>query len=172
MDADSDDENQMNNASPVPRSSKMRNVMKSIHSYLEAHSNSEMNNKMDDVQQFVDNLILKKQLKEKFHIIFQKLKIFFKKLEILKYGLHANWQQYIILPFPSSCPGLPPFTINTHLVIDHRRSNWFVPRKLGPREVLRRHMLDLNEAIHKACEHDYPARVPVYLPVLYKLAFR
>ncbi|GFX14853.1 hypothetical protein TNCV_1485951 [Trichonephila clavipes] len=45
IDADSDDENVMSNASPVPTSSEMRNVMKSMSSYLDAHSNGEMNKK-------------------------------------------------------------------------------------------------------------------------------
>uniref|UniRef100_A0A8C4RRF5 Tigger transposable element-derived protein 4 n=1 Tax=Erpetoichthys calabaricus TaxID=27687 RepID=A0A8C4RRF5_ERPCA len=52
IDADSDDENEMNNAAPVPTSSEMRNIMKSMLSYLDAHSNDEMNNKMDDIEQF------------------------------------------------------------------------------------------------------------------------
>ncbi|GFW16111.1 hypothetical protein TNCV_4681031 [Trichonephila clavipes] len=63
----------MNNASPVPMSSEMRNVMKSMCNYLDAHSNGEMNNKIDDIEQFVDNLMLKKQCEEKYQIIFQKL---------------------------------------------------------------------------------------------------
>ncbi|GFU44041.1 hypothetical protein TNCV_4963531 [Trichonephila clavipes] len=49
---DSDDENEMNNAAPVPTSFEMRNVMKSMHSYLDAHSNGEMNKEMDDIEQF------------------------------------------------------------------------------------------------------------------------
>ncbi|GFW33815.1 hypothetical protein TNCV_3589001 [Trichonephila clavipes] len=57
IDADSDDEKEMNNAAPVPTSSEMRNVMKNMFSYLDAHSKNEMNNKMDDIEQFVDNLI-------------------------------------------------------------------------------------------------------------------
>ncbi|GFX67498.1 hypothetical protein TNCV_3463871 [Trichonephila clavipes] len=47
IDANSDDENEMNNAVPVPTSSGKRNTM--IH-YLEAHSNGEMNNKMNDIE--------------------------------------------------------------------------------------------------------------------------
>ncbi|GFW49263.1 hypothetical protein TNCV_3057731 [Trichonephila clavipes] len=38
IDEDSDDENEMNNAIPVPTSSKMRNIMKSMRSHLDAHS--------------------------------------------------------------------------------------------------------------------------------------
>ncbi|GFV98299.1 histone-lysine N-methyltransferase SETMAR [Trichonephila clavipes] len=52
--ADSDDENEMNNAASVPTSSEMSNVLKSMRSYLEAHSNAKRNNKMDDIEQFVD----------------------------------------------------------------------------------------------------------------------
>ncbi|GFW83025.1 hypothetical protein TNCV_4604521 [Trichonephila clavipes] len=59
--ADSD-ENEMNNAAPVPTSSKIRNIMKSMRSYLEAHSNGEMNNKRDDIEQFVDNWMLKRTI--------------------------------------------------------------------------------------------------------------
>ncbi|GFU11978.1 hypothetical protein TNCV_3265711 [Trichonephila clavipes] len=39
IDTDSDCENEINNASPVPTSSEMRNVMKSMLSYLDVHSN-------------------------------------------------------------------------------------------------------------------------------------
>ncbi|GFX16156.1 hypothetical protein TNCV_4704121 [Trichonephila clavipes] len=56
--ADSDDENKMKNAAPVPTSSKMRNIMKYLRSYLDAHSSGEMNNKMNDIEQNVDNLTL------------------------------------------------------------------------------------------------------------------
>ncbi|GFV37320.1 DDE-1 domain-containing protein [Trichonephila clavipes] len=59
INTDSDDENKMNNAAPITVSSEMRNVMKSIRSYLDAHSNGEMNNKRDNIEQFVDNLMLK-----------------------------------------------------------------------------------------------------------------
>ncbi|GFU01961.1 hypothetical protein TNCV_1524471 [Trichonephila clavipes] len=52
---DFDDENEMNNAIPVPTSSEMRNVMKSMRSYLEVRSNGEINNKTDDIEQCVDN---------------------------------------------------------------------------------------------------------------------
>ncbi|GFS68641.1 hypothetical protein TNCV_1958731 [Trichonephila clavipes] len=61
IDADSDDENEMNNAGPVPTSSEMGNIMKSMRSYLVVHSDGEMNNKMKDFDQFNDNLILKTQ---------------------------------------------------------------------------------------------------------------
>ncbi|GFW46045.1 hypothetical protein TNCV_3276631 [Trichonephila clavipes] len=50
IDADSDDENEMNNAAAFPTSSEMRNIMKNKLSYLEAHSNGEMNNKMNDIK--------------------------------------------------------------------------------------------------------------------------
>ncbi|GFU14943.1 hypothetical protein TNCV_795191 [Trichonephila clavipes] len=52
IDADSDEENEVNNAAPVPMSSEMRNIMKSMHSYLDAHTNGEVNNKMEDIGQF------------------------------------------------------------------------------------------------------------------------
>ncbi|GFT29595.1 uncharacterized protein TNCV_4890481 [Trichonephila clavipes] len=59
IDTDTDDENEMNKAAPAPTSSEMRKNMKSKRSYLDAHSNGEMNNKMDDIKQFVDSLMLK-----------------------------------------------------------------------------------------------------------------
>ncbi|GFW71161.1 hypothetical protein TNCV_535801 [Trichonephila clavipes] len=49
---DSCNENEMNNVAPVPTSSEMRNIMKSVCNYLDTHSNSEMNNEMDDIKQF------------------------------------------------------------------------------------------------------------------------
>ncbi|GFW28923.1 hypothetical protein TNCV_202461 [Trichonephila clavipes] len=52
---DSEDENEMNNAAPVPISPELRNVMKCMRSYLDAHSNGKMNNKMDDIDQYVDS---------------------------------------------------------------------------------------------------------------------
>uniref|UniRef100_A0A8C4SEN5 HTH CENPB-type domain-containing protein n=1 Tax=Erpetoichthys calabaricus TaxID=27687 RepID=A0A8C4SEN5_ERPCA len=72
IDADSDNENEMNNAAPVPTSSEMRNIMKSMRSYLDAHSNGEMNNKMNDIEQFVDNLMLKKTMQRKISDYFPK----------------------------------------------------------------------------------------------------
>ncbi|GFW43692.1 hypothetical protein TNCV_4770411 [Trichonephila clavipes] len=43
IDADSSDENEMNNAALVPMSSKIRNIMHSRRSYLDPHSKDEMN---------------------------------------------------------------------------------------------------------------------------------
>ncbi|GFS51191.1 hypothetical protein TNCV_3532801 [Trichonephila clavipes] len=40
----------MNKAAPDPASSETRNIMKSKRSYLHAHSNSEMNNNMDNIE--------------------------------------------------------------------------------------------------------------------------
>ncbi|GFS76396.1 hypothetical protein TNCV_1620361 [Trichonephila clavipes] len=57
-----DDENEINNAAPVPTSSEMRNIMTSMRSYLNTHSSGEKNNKMDDIEQFVDNLMLKETM--------------------------------------------------------------------------------------------------------------
>ncbi|GFV85555.1 DDE-1 domain-containing protein [Trichonephila clavipes] len=59
IDVDSDDESEKNNAASVPTSSRMRDVVKRIRSYLNAHSNGEMNKKIDDIEQIVDNLMLK-----------------------------------------------------------------------------------------------------------------
>ncbi|GFX38723.1 hypothetical protein TNCV_1170531 [Trichonephila clavipes] len=70
IDADSDDENEINNADPI---STPFVIMKSMRSYLGAHSNSKMNNKMDGIERFGDNWILKKTMQGKYQIIFQKL---------------------------------------------------------------------------------------------------
>ncbi|GFX27549.1 hypothetical protein TNCV_4996041 [Trichonephila clavipes] len=48
------DEHEVNIATSIPTSSEMRNTRKSMRSYLDAHSNGEMNEKMDDSEQFVD----------------------------------------------------------------------------------------------------------------------
>ncbi|GFU49757.1 hypothetical protein TNCV_2930371 [Trichonephila clavipes] len=45
---------------PVSTSSKMRSIKKSTRRYSDAHSNGEMNHKMDDIDQFGDSLILKR----------------------------------------------------------------------------------------------------------------
>ncbi|GFX65391.1 hypothetical protein TNCV_4475111 [Trichonephila clavipes] len=55
---DFDDVKEMNNATPVPTSSEMRDAMKCMRSYLDAHSNVEMNNRMYDTEQFVDSWML------------------------------------------------------------------------------------------------------------------
>ncbi|GFV07822.1 DDE-1 domain-containing protein [Trichonephila clavipes] len=72
MDADSSNENEMNNAAPVPTSSEMRNIMKIMRSYLDMHSNGDMNNKMDDLEQCVENLMLKKTMQRKISDYFLK----------------------------------------------------------------------------------------------------
>ncbi|GFV73237.1 hypothetical protein TNCV_4197221 [Trichonephila clavipes] len=52
IEADSDDENELNNAVLVPTSSEVRNIMTILPSHLDANSNGKMNNKMDDVEEF------------------------------------------------------------------------------------------------------------------------
>ncbi|GFV34424.1 hypothetical protein TNCV_5137651 [Trichonephila clavipes] len=64
--ADSEDENEMNNAAPVPTSSQMRNVMKSVYSYLEAHSDGEMNNKKNDIEQIDAKKIMQRKISDYF----------------------------------------------------------------------------------------------------------
>ncbi|GFT48106.1 hypothetical protein TNCV_1001031 [Trichonephila clavipes] len=66
--ADSDGD-EMNNPAPNPMSSETRNIFKGMQSYLDTHSNGEMNNKMDGIKQCVDNLTLKNAEK---NIIFSK----------------------------------------------------------------------------------------------------
>ncbi|GFV35129.1 hypothetical protein TNCV_292441 [Trichonephila clavipes] len=63
--ADFDEEKEKNDADPVSTSSEMRNIRKSRRSYLEAHSNGELNSKMDDIEQILDNLLLKKTIQRK-----------------------------------------------------------------------------------------------------------
>ncbi|GFX20185.1 uncharacterized protein TNCV_1437451 [Trichonephila clavipes] len=47
IDADCGNENEMKYTAPVPKWSEMRNIMKSMRSYLDSHSNGEMNNKRE-----------------------------------------------------------------------------------------------------------------------------
>ncbi|GFU48561.1 hypothetical protein TNCV_1439361 [Trichonephila clavipes] len=46
---DSNDENEMKNVALVPMSPEMRNIVKSIRSYLDAHFNGGINKKIDDI---------------------------------------------------------------------------------------------------------------------------
>ena len=39
-------------------------MIKSMRGYLDAHSNGEMNKTMDGLEQFVDNMVLKKTLQK------------------------------------------------------------------------------------------------------------
>ncbi|GFY35681.1 hypothetical protein TNCV_2619731 [Trichonephila clavipes] len=52
IDSDFDDGNETNSAVSVPKSSKMRKVMKSMGNYLDARSNDKMYNKLHDIEQF------------------------------------------------------------------------------------------------------------------------
>ncbi|GFU26283.1 hypothetical protein TNCV_1791961 [Trichonephila clavipes] len=63
--ADSDDENEKNNATSVPTASVMKTIIISMRSYLNVHSNAKMNNKMNDIEQFVDNLMPRKTTQRK-----------------------------------------------------------------------------------------------------------
>ncbi|GFV27029.1 hypothetical protein TNCV_4852661 [Trichonephila clavipes] len=51
-------------AAPGSPSPEMRNITRIICSYLVVHSDGETNNKMDDIKQFVDNLMLKNNAKK------------------------------------------------------------------------------------------------------------
>ena len=61
---DSDDESDIgiNDADPVPSTTEMQKMIKSMRMYLDAYSNGEMNKTMDSLDQFVDNRVLKKAL--------------------------------------------------------------------------------------------------------------
>ncbi|GFU93403.1 hypothetical protein TNCV_2727901 [Trichonephila clavipes] len=48
--ADFGDENEMNYTIVVPTSSEMRNIMKSMRSYVDTYSNGEMNSKRDEIE--------------------------------------------------------------------------------------------------------------------------
>ncbi|GFY33200.1 hypothetical protein TNCV_1240511 [Trichonephila clavipes] len=62
IDSHTDDENEMNKATLVRTSSEMKNILKSMRSYLDAHFSGELNNKMDDIEQCVDNLMLNREI--------------------------------------------------------------------------------------------------------------
>ncbi|GFT07761.1 transposable element Tcb1 transposase [Trichonephila clavipes] len=66
IDADSDDESEMNKAAHVPTSSEMRNIRKSMRIYLEAHSNGEMNNKRDEIEKFVTKKTMQRKISHYF----------------------------------------------------------------------------------------------------------
>ncbi|GFU40976.1 hypothetical protein TNCV_4645531 [Trichonephila clavipes] len=70
-DVDFNDKNEMN-AIPVSTSSDMKNIMKIMRSYLDAHPNSEMNNKMDDIEQYVANSVFRKTMQSKISDYFAK----------------------------------------------------------------------------------------------------
>ncbi|GFT28197.1 hypothetical protein TNCV_645561 [Trichonephila clavipes] len=53
IDVDFNDEKEISNAAPVPKSSEMRSILKIKRSYLDTHFIGEMNNKMDDIKQFL-----------------------------------------------------------------------------------------------------------------------
>ncbi|GFX15571.1 hypothetical protein TNCV_3305001 [Trichonephila clavipes] len=72
IDADSEDGNEMNEAGIASISSEKRNIVKSMHNCSDAHSNGEMDNKMDDIEQFVDNLMLKMTKQRKIPDYFPK----------------------------------------------------------------------------------------------------
>ncbi|GFV04094.1 uncharacterized protein TNCV_917161 [Trichonephila clavipes] len=65
IDAGLGDKNEMNSTAPVSTSSEMRNSMKSICIYLDTYSNDEMNSKMADIEQFVDDLMLKRTMQRR-----------------------------------------------------------------------------------------------------------
>ncbi|GFW60763.1 hypothetical protein TNCV_571091 [Trichonephila clavipes] len=77
IDADSDNENEKNNASPVLPSSNMRNVMKSLRSYFDIHSKVEMNDKMDNTEQFVAKKTMHLQKLNKWFVSEKTLKFCF-----------------------------------------------------------------------------------------------
>ncbi|GFX48996.1 hypothetical protein TNCV_2797871 [Trichonephila clavipes] len=62
-DADSDDGDNMNDVAPLNLSSEMRKIMKSMRSYLDTLSNVETNDKMDDIEQFVEKDNAKKNIR-------------------------------------------------------------------------------------------------------------
>ncbi|GFV40419.1 hypothetical protein TNCV_2535871 [Trichonephila clavipes] len=53
IDPNSDAENEMNNAAPVPTSFEIMNIIKSMLCILDTHFNGEMYIKMDDIEQFL-----------------------------------------------------------------------------------------------------------------------
>lgn len=55
-------DNEINYADPVPFTLEMQKIIKSMHIYLDVHSSREMNKTMGNLEQFVDNMVLKKCL--------------------------------------------------------------------------------------------------------------
>ncbi|GFS93251.1 uncharacterized protein TNCV_2125341 [Trichonephila clavipes] len=72
IDADSDDKNEVQKAAPIPTPFEKRNILKCMPSYLDAHSNGEMNNKMDGMEEVVDKLVLKMTVQRKISDYFPK----------------------------------------------------------------------------------------------------
>ncbi|GFW05828.1 uncharacterized protein TNCV_603001 [Trichonephila clavipes] len=70
IDADSTDENEKNNVTPVPKSFEMKNLMKSICTYLDVLSNSEMNKKMEDIHVLKQHVLCVKCKKQGIDIKF------------------------------------------------------------------------------------------------------
>jgi len=60
VDSDDESENGFKDAVPVPSTSEMRKIIKSMRCYLNAHLSGETNKMMDDLEQFVDNVMLKR----------------------------------------------------------------------------------------------------------------
>ncbi|GFV37046.1 hypothetical protein TNCV_2381931 [Trichonephila clavipes] len=59
IDADFDYTNEMSNVAHVPTLFEMRRIIKSVFSYLDNHSSSEMISAIDNIQKFADNSMLK-----------------------------------------------------------------------------------------------------------------
>ncbi|GFT13009.1 uncharacterized protein TNCV_431321 [Trichonephila clavipes] len=72
IDADLNDENEMDITALGPTSSEMRNIMKSMRIYLNTYFSGEMNNKMDNIEQLVDYSMLKKTTQRKISDYFPK----------------------------------------------------------------------------------------------------
>lgn len=72
VDSDDESENGISDAVPVPSTSEMRKIIKSMRSYLNAQSNGEMDKTMDDLEQFVDNVVLKRTFQKKISEFFPK----------------------------------------------------------------------------------------------------
>ncbi|GFT30376.1 uncharacterized protein TNCV_2376721 [Trichonephila clavipes] len=72
IDTDADGGKEINNAAPVPTSYEIRNIMKSMRSYSDVHYNGERNNNLDDIEQFVDNFMMKKTTRRKTSDYFPK----------------------------------------------------------------------------------------------------
>jgi len=72
VDSDNESENGISDAVPVPSTSEMRKIIKSMRRYLNAQSNGEMDKTMDDLEQFVDNVVLKRTFQKKISDFFPK----------------------------------------------------------------------------------------------------
>ena len=73
---DSDDDRDNEIDFPVPTTSEMRKCIISMHRYLDVHSKGEMNQTMDDIEQYVDNMMINKTVQKKRFFLQKTIKMY------------------------------------------------------------------------------------------------